>query len=87
MSINETDLVIRKSDGLFFEASFDPVNPLRHLFSGGYWYFKHVIKQNKKWWQFWKSKWKRTGIIWVTRNPDDFDLYIMDEPTEHKRFF
>ena len=61
--------VRRISDGSMYEASFpdhwqDHDAVVACLTGSTGFYFRKLRKVNKKWWQFWKPEWERTGEVW-----------------------
>lgn len=64
-----------KETGTYWEASYDPNNPMGGLFDiDKQYYFRELRATDRKWWQFWKPKWERTGKVYEGRSMDDWIL-------------
>lgn len=74
-------LLRRIQDGELFEPSFpdayDDDSGIADLFGcrgGSLWYFRHVVPSHKRWFEFWKPKFYRTGGIWEPRQAQEFEI-------------
>lgn len=66
-------IVRRISSGELYEASHpDDFNGL--LDDPACYYFRHVIPSGKRWWQFWRPKFVRTGCVWETNDEALFEI-------------
>ena len=64
------NLIVRLSDGAYFEAScpgYPDDTSMPHVHA---WFFREIVREPDKWWR--GERWRRTGIIWQTDDPGEW---------------